>query len=346
MPALQLPFPTDNHLALQQRLAQLPKAELHQHIDGSIPPEVTWELMQRHDLAPVGTLDEMRRLLTLQPQEQGSLLDYLDKFHYPLWVTQFYENLLEVTYRIAEQAYQRGVRLLELRYAPLIHTHAGLTLRQAIRAVLSGLNRAEADLPGLRCGLIVIAMRQVGPHIAKILARQSISEAQRLHKRCGVVGFDIAGAERGNPPHLFRDAFDIARQGGLGLTAHAGEDEGPRAIWQAIDVLGVQRIGHGCSAIQDRDLLRRLARDGVVVECCITSNYQTGAVARGTPHPILAFLEAGVPVSICTDNTTVSGTDQVQECVKAARFIGEDAVGQVQRRALGYTFLQGPEGGG
>ncbi|HZU97021.1 MAG TPA: adenosine deaminase, partial [Planctomycetota bacterium] len=293
---------------------KIAKVELHQHVDGSIPVDVTWRLMKEHKLNPVETIEEMTKLLQLQPEEEGAgLLKYLDKFHYPLWVTQFYENISEVAYRIARAAYEENVRLFELRYSPIIHTYAGMTVRQAIVSVLEGLNRAEKELPDLRCGLIIIAMRHLGPHIAKILARQSIAEAQHLHDRVGVVGFDIAGAERGNPPRLFRESFEIARKGGLGLTCHAGEDEGPRYVWQAIDELGAKRIGHGCSAVQDKALMRRLARDQILVECCQTSNYHTGAVKRGSPHPISQFLEAGVPVAICTDNTTVSNTTQNRE---------------------------------
>ena len=113
--------------------------ELHQHVDGSIPVAAIWELMQKHDLAPVDNIEEMRRLLALQPEEEGSLLSYLDKFHYPLWITQFYENIASVTESIIDEAYSHGVRVLELRYSPTIHTFAGLTLRQSINAVLSGM---------------------------------------------------------------------------------------------------------------------------------------------------------------------------------------------------------------
>ena len=220
------------------------------------------------------SLRKMRPLLQLQDEEAGSLLAYLDKFHYPMWITQFYENIVHVTQEIIKDAYGQGVRLLELRYSPAIHTFAGLTLRQAIRAVLSGMNRARRKYPDLELGLVVISMRQHGPHIAKIIARQAIAEAQHLHRRCGVVGFDLAGAEKGNPPHLFREAYEIARKGGLGLTVHAGEDEGPERIWEAIDELGADRIGHGCSAVHDAALMRRLASDRI--EKMDVSTRQTG----------------------------------------------------------------------
>lgn len=319
---------------------QIAKVELHQHVDGSIPVSLTWRLMREHQLSPVETIEEMEKLLVLQPEEEGAgLLKYLDKFHYPLWVTQFYENVSEVAYEIAKTAWLQGVRLLELRYAPIIHVYAGLTPRQAIVSVLEGLNRAEAEFEGLSTGVIVIAMRHMGPHIAKIVARQAVAEGQGLHDRVGVVGFDIAGAERGNPPKLFHKAFEIAQRAGMGLTAHAGEDEGPEAVWQAVDMLGVRRIGHGCSAIKDKTLLRRLARDQILVECCLTSNYQTGAVKRGERHPIYTFLEHGVPVAVCTDNPTVSGTDQLRENALLLPHLSLDEIAGIHDRARAHSFV-------
>jgi adenosine deaminase len=192
----------------------------------------------------------------------------------------------------------------------------------------------------MKLGLIVITMRQHGPHIAKLLARQALAEAQHLHERTGVVGFDIAGPERGNPPRLFRSAFEVARLGRLGLTAHAGEDAPVDYVWQAVDELGVDRIGHGCSAVQDPELLKRLARDRIAVEVCLSSNYHTGAVKRGGRHPLHAFLEAGVPVALCCDNSTVSRTDALRESVLAAAQVGADAVLRIHRDADARAFIR------
>jgi len=281
-------------------IRSMPKVELHQHLDGSIPPVVTWRIMKRYGLNPVPTLTGMKKLLQLQPEEEGSLLAYLDKFHFPMWVTQFYENIEQVSEAVAVAAAKDGVHTFELRYAPVIHVYAGLTIRQAIRSVMAGLRKATDKYPKLEAGLVVIAMRQHGPHVAKIIAKA---------------------------------------RGGLGLTAHAGEDADPSYIWQAIDELGCTRIGHGCSAIRDRALLRRLARDQILVECAPTSNYQTGAVKRGTRHPIYEFLEHGVPVSICTDNTTVSQTSSSQESALVAKEIGLKAVREIHRAAAAHTFI-------
>jgi adenosine deaminase len=325
---------------VEERLRALPKVDLHQHVDGSIPAEVTWELMRHYRLHPADSLPEMRRFLEVQEGEEGTLLAYLDKMHYPLWVTQFYENISKVVEAICLAAAAAGVRTLELRYAPLIHTYAGLTPRQSIRAALSGMNHAQRKHPRMKLGLIVIAMRQHGPHIAKILARQALAEAQHLHERTGVVGFDIAGPERGNPPRLFGSAFEVARLGRLGLTAHAGEDASVDYVWQAVDELGVDRVGHGCAAVQDPELVKRLARDRIAVEVCLSSNYHTGAVARGARHPLHAFLEAGVPVALCCDNSTVSRTDAVRESLLAASQVGVDAVEAIHRAADAHTFIK------
>jgi adenosine deaminase len=325
---------------LAARLRALPKVELHQHVDGSIPAEITWELMRHYRLNPVDSLEEMRRHLEIQEGEEGTLLAYLDKMHYPLWVTQFYENISKATEAIVDAAAASGVVTLELRYSPVIHTYAGLTPRQSIRSALSGMNHARKRHPQMKLGLVVIAMRQHGPHIAKILARQALAEAQHLHERTGVVGFDIAGPERGNPPRLFRSAYEIARLGHLGLTTHAGEDAEAEYVWQAVDELGANRIGHGCAAEKDKELLRRLARDRIAVECCLSSNYHTGAVPAGARHPIHAFLEAGVPVALCCDNSTVSHTDQVREGLRAAEQIGVEAVEAIHREAGAFSFIR------
>jgi aminodeoxyfutalosine deaminase len=137
-----------------------------------------------------------------------------------------------------------------------------------------------------------------------------------------VVGFDIAGAERPFPPLLFREAYALARKMGLRLTAHAGEDSGPRNVWSAVDDLGVERVGHGVSAAGDPELLRRLAADGIVLEVCISSNVQTGAVDRLDAHPIRRFLDAGVPVTLATDNPTVSATTLMDEYLLAVDRFG------------------------
>lgn len=310
--------------------------ELHQHVDGSIPTAFMWDRLKKHGLQPCNSFESFENMIFAAENE--TLLDYLNRFHVPMWVTQFYGNIKDAVGAIAQEAYGLGVRTLELRWAPIIHTYAELSIRQTTRAILDGMNVFRKSHPDMKLGLIIISMKHHGPHIAKILARAASSEAQHLHTGCGVIGFDLAGAERLFPPRLFKEAFDLARAGRLHLTCHAGEDGPPENVWEAIDVLGVERIGHCCAAIHDKELMKRIARDQILVECCVSSNYHTGAVALGNPHPIKEFLEHLMPVSICTDNPIISKTNILRECQIVNELCGPVSE-HIMNRAQNYTFI-------
>lgn len=310
--------------------------ELHQHVDGSIPTIFMWERLKKHGLHPCETFERFEEMI--YATESETLLDYLNRFHIPMWVTQFYGNIKDSVSVIAQEAYDCGVRTLELRWSPIIHTYADLSVRQTTRAILDGMNKFKESHLDMKMGLIIISMKHHGPHIAKILARAASSEAQHLHTGCGVIGFDLAGAERLFPPRLFKEAFDLARAGKLHLTCHAGEDGPPENIWEAIDILGVERIGHGCAAIHDKELMKRIARDQILVECCVSSNYHTGAVARGTTHPIKEFLEHLMVVGICTDNSVISNTNIKKECALVNNMCG-NVSDHIMNRAQNYTFI-------
>ena len=315
--------------------------ELHQHVDGSIPTTFMWERLKKHGLQPCEEFEKFEEMIYATDNE--TLLDYLNRFHTPMWVTQFYGNIKDAIGVIARDAYNIGVRTLELRWSPIIHTFADLSVRQTTRAILDGMNKFKESHQDMKLGLIIISMKHHGPHIAKILARAASSEAQHLHTGCGVVGFDLAGAERLFPPRLFKEAFDLARIGKLHLTCHAGEDGPPENIWEAIDILGVERIGHGCSAIRDKELMKRMARDQILIECCVTSNYHTGAVAQDIVHPIKIFLEHLIPVSICTDNPIISRTNIVKECEKVDSICGPVSE-HIMNRALNHSFIGRQDG--
>jgi adenosine deaminase len=320
------------------------RIELHRHLDGSIPVDLMYRLLKENDVRPIPTEEEFRTMV-VAPERPASLLEYLDRFHYPLWVTQFYENIQAVARAIVVNVAAEGATALELRYAPTIHMFAGLTMRQSVRAVLDGLNAGQQET-GVRCGLILIAMRQQGPHIAKIVARQAIADAQQFHDGVGVIGLDIAGPEHGFPPRLFREAYRLAARAGLGLTAHAGESGGPQYVWEAIDELGVQRIGHGYAAARDPELMQRLARDRICLEVCYTSSIQTGS-ADPTAHPVVRFLEAGIPVAICCDNTTVSNTSLPEEERRLARLgLPPDTLAALHVAARGHSFMRDGPGRG
>ncbi len=306
--------------------------EVHRHFDGAVRPTTLWNLSQKYYSAIPGMdFDGFEKMLTWDKEHDRTLLDYLDKFHIPLQYTQFYDNLRTITFQICEDAWLDGIHRLELRINPIIHRRAGLTTRQVLNSVRAGMKDAYAEYPGLKTGITVIAIRGHGGNMAKILLREVVGELAVFHQSPGVVGFDIAGAERPFPPILFKEAYALARQMGLRLTAHAGEDSGPRNVWSAVDDLGVERIGHGVSAGEDKELMKRLASDQVTLEVCLSSNLQTGAVTDLSKHPIRKFLDAGVPVTLATDNPTVSATSLTEEYLLAIDRFG---LGQAEVEAL------------
>ncbi|HPF36977.1 MAG TPA: adenosine deaminase [Candidatus Krumholzibacteria bacterium] len=324
-------------------LRSLPLAELHRHFDGSIRPATLWEMSEKYYSAVPGLdFEQFRRYLEWDDKEDKSLMDYLDKFHVPLQYTQFYDTIKRISYEIAADAYEDGVRLLELRINPLIHRRAGLSNRQCLNATRKGLQQFQQEHPDFQAGIIVIAMRSHGGNMAKILLREILGEKEEYHSSVGVIGFDIAGPEAPFPPVLFRDAYDLATRMGLKKTVHAGESEGPERIWEALDNLGPERIGHGTSSRLDPELIRRLAADGVVVEVCLSSNIQTGAVSDLREHPLPQLLEAGVKVALSTDNPTVSSTTLSREYELAMDVfdLSENDVRTLARMAGEATFLR------
>ena len=320
----------------------LPLADIHRHFDGSIRPSTLWELSEKYYSAVPGLdFEQFRHYLQWDDSLDNTLLDYLDKFHVPLQYTQFYDNIKRIAYELAEDAYLDGVRLLELRINPLIHRRAGLTNRQVLHATRKGLSDFGAEHPDFRAGINVIAMRNHGGNMARILLREILGEKEEFHDGVGVIGFDIAGHEAPFPPLLFKNAYALAKQMGLKRTAHAGESEGPERIWEALDNLDPHRIGHGTSAGQDPELMKRLAADGVYLEVCLSSNVQTGAVPRLEDHPLPRFLDAGIKVALCTDNPTVSSTTLSREYELAMETFGfsENDVKELVRMSCAGTFL-------
>ncbi len=323
-------------------LAELPLVDLHRHFDGSVRPQTLWNLSQTYYSAIPGLdFDGFRAKLTYDPEKDSTLLDYLDKFHIPLQYTQFFDNIQTIAEEIADDAYAEGIRLLELRINPTIHRRAGLTSRQCLTAVRKGLRASQKRHPDLQVGIIVIAMRNHGGNMAKILLREVVGEKMEWHSDIGVVGYDIAGPERPFPPLLFEEPFKLAKKMGFKRTVHAGEDEGPHAVWQAIDLLDANRIGHGTSAALDPKLVKRLAADQIAVEVCMTSNLQTGAVKDLKEHPLPLFLEAGIPVCISTDNPTVSGVTLRDEYLLAIELFGlsEADVRKLVRFSHEHAFI-------
>lgn len=315
-------------------LRRLPKAELHCHLDGSVRPSTLIELgrelghaMPRDDAEALGEY--------MRVDDARNLEEYLERFTVTLSVMQTAEALERVAYELAEDCAREGVRYLEVRYAPVLNQREGLTLAQAVEHPLRGLRRAERE-HGITARVIVCAIRNLPPATSMQLARLAVDFQGE-----GVVGFDLAGGEAGNPASAHAAAFAHCAEHGLACTCHAGEGDGAASVAEAIDTCHAQRIGHGTRLHEDPALLARAREAGIAVECCLTSNVQTRVAASFDTHPLREYFDAGLQVSINTDNRLMSGTDLVTEYGLAARHLGFtfDELARVARTGFTNAFL-------
>jgi adenosine deaminase len=296
-------------------LRRIPKAELHCHLDGSVRPATMLELARDQRLAmpeddPEALGDYMR------VDDARNLEDYLARFGHTLAVMQTSEAMERIAYELAEDCAREGVHYLEVRYSPILNVEGGLTLAQAVEAPLRGLHTAEREY-GITARVIICAIRNMSPEVSLGLARLAVD----FHGD-GVVGFDLAGGERGNPASAHAAAFDHAQAHGLPCTCHAGEGDGAASVAEAMRSCHAHRIGHGTRLEEDPVVMAEARDRGVAIECCLTSNVQTHATPSYDTHPLRRYFEAGLKVSINTDNRLMSGTDLVTEYGLAGKHLG------------------------
>jgi len=292
-------------------LQRLPKTDLHLHLDGSLRVRTLLDLAREHGVAlPADDVEGLRPHLA---PRGGDLPAYLSIFDLTLSVLDTAASLERVAFELAEDAARENVRYCEIRYSPILHRKRGLSLEEIVEAVLRGLRRAEAEHP-IRCGVILCGIRQIGPDISLRLADLAIA-----YKHRGVVGFDLAGAEKDYPAKEHREAFVRILEANINVTVHAGEAFGAASIRQALHYGGAHRIGHGTRLREDPDLLDYVNDHRVPLEMCLTSNVQTGAVARLEDHPFGEYVRRGLRVTLNTDNRLISDTDSTRELILAAQ---------------------------
>jgi adenosine deaminase len=292
-------------------LRRLPKAELHCHLDGSLRPETLLELGREYNQPmPRDDADALREYMRVD--DARSLEDYLSRFDVTLSVMQTADALERIAYELAIDAARDGVRYIEVRYAPVLNIAHGLSLGEAVEAPLRGLERAERE-GGAMGRVIVCGLRHMSPEISIELARLAVA-----YKRRGVVGFDLAGGELGNPASPHAPAFAYAREHELACTCHAGEGADASYVREAVHVCGAHRIGHATRLYEDESLTQYVNDRRIALEICLTSNVQTRAVESYREHPLRQYFDRGMNVVLNTDNRLMSGTTLTDEYVHAA----------------------------
>ena len=281
------------------------------HLDGSLRPATLLELAKEQGARlPFRTLPELTDAFA-RLASGVSLPEYLKAFQWTLRVMQDRAAIERVAFELAEDAHRENIRYMEVRYCPALHTKDGLSLGDTVEAVGKGLRRAGRKY-GIVTGTIICGIRHLSPRLSMRLAEVAVAYRDR-----GVVGFDLAGAERDYPAKAHRKAFDHVLKHHVNVTVHAGEAFGPASISQALHYCGAHRIGHGTRLREDRTILGYVNDHRTPLEMCLTSNVQTGAVRRFSAHPFRRYLEAGLRVTLNTDNRLVSSTTMTLELDRA-----------------------------
>jgi adenosine deaminase len=325
-------------------IRRAPKVLLHDHMDGGLRPRTVIELAAEAGYRELPTTDpdELGRWFTLGA-DRKSLELYLEGFRHTLAVMQAPDAIERVASECVEDLAADGVVYAEIRMAPELLTERGLTLDEAVAAMLAGLRRGAAGRP-ITVGLIVTAMRQAARSV-------EIAEVAVRHRDEGVVGFDIAGPEAGYPPTRHLDAFNLIAHENFHFTIHAGEGFGLPSIWEALQWCGAERLGHGVRIVEDitartdgRVTLGRLAayvRDRrIPLEMCPTSNVHTGAAPSISAHPIELLRRLRFRVTVNTDNRLMSGISLSSEfaTLSSAHGLGLDDMEWLTLNAMKSAF--------
>jgi adenosine deaminase len=305
--------------AVERLVREMPKVETHLHLDGTLSPELVQRLAREQGLEPLAglPLDEIRqRVVVGAPRE--SLAAVLAAFGtvYPLLRDP--AALRTVAYELVAAASRQGTRHVEVRFAPALQVAPGFDERAALDAVLEGLAQGRAAF-GVGTSVIVCLIRP--PSFVDLDTNRRMVELAIAARARGVVGIDLAGDEAAAPLDLYADLFRRAREGGLALSAHAGEAPGSGDLETAL-ALGVDRLGHATLLGKRPDLLAEVVRRRIPVEVNLTYNLRTGAVASLAAHPVRSWFDAGVPIALSTDDPGLFAIDLPGEYLLLHRELG------------------------
>jgi adenosine deaminase len=297
-------------------LEKLPKTDLHCHLDGSLRLKTILELAEQQKVKLPATTEEGLKKLIYPGETCQSLEDYLKAFDITLAVMQTEDALYRTAFELGEDAARENVRLLEVRYAPMLHMKQGLKLTQIVEAVLAGLREAKRKYR-IRYGVILCGIRSISAEWSLRMAELCVA-----YKNRGVVGFDLAGAEYNFPAKDHKKAFQLILDNNVNCTAHAGEAYGPESIAQAIHYCGAHRIGHGTRLRENGDLLNYVNDHRIPLEVCPSSNVQTRAAESYASHPLPFYFNYGLRVTVNTDNRLVTDTTVSKELLLCHQHYG------------------------
>jgi adenosine deaminase len=316
--------------ALAPFIAALPKAELHIHIEGSLEPELAFALARRNGVSlGYDSVEALRRAYSFT-----RLQDFLDLYYRCMAVLRTADDFRDLAAAYLERARRQNIRHVEIFFDPQAHLPRGV----ALGTMLDGLSAALAEARlrhGITGSLILCFLR----HLDEADAESTLDLA--LAERHRIVGIGLDSSELGHPPSKFARVFARAREAGFRLVAHAGEEGPPDYVWQAVDLLGVDRIDHGNRAMEDPALVRRLARDRIPLTVCPLSNLKLCVVTDLRRHPLARMLEAGLMVTLNSDDPAYFGgyLDDNYRAIAEALDLAPAALAGIARNGFEASFL-------
>ncbi|GAA2083500.1 adenosine deaminase [Aeromicrobium halocynthiae] len=311
-------------------VAALPKAELHVHHVGSASVDAVAELASRHPDSPVPSdPDRLAEYFTF-----SDFAHFIEVYLSVVDLLRTPEDLWTLTHEVGRDLAAQNVRYAELTLTPYTSITRGIAAEAYCEAVEDARRAVERDH-----GVVLRWCFDIPGESGVPAADVTLDTALRLRPDA-LVSFGLGGPEQGVPRAQFQPHFDAARAAGLRSVPHAGESTGPQTVWDAVRLLGAERIGHGIASAQDPELLAHLAAEGIALEICPTSNVRTRSVPSLAEHPLPAIVAAGVPVSINSDDPPMFGTTLTDEYLVAAELLGLDESGVVDlaRAAVDASF--------
>jgi adenosine deaminase len=308
----------------------LPKAELHLHIEGSLEPELMFALARRNGVSiPYASVDEVRAAYAF-----SNLQDFLDIYYAGADVLRTKQDFEDLATAYFDRAAADGVLHAEIMFDPQTHTARGIALAVVVEGLLSAMAQAQAR-HGMTSALILSFLR----HLSEEDAFATLAQAEPWLDRIAAVGLD--SSELGHPPGKFARVFAAAEAKGLRLVVHAGEEGPPAYVWQALDLLHVDRIDHGNRALEDAALVERLAGEGMTLTVCPLSNLKLCVIDAIENHPIDAMLAKGLRVTVNSDDPAYFGgyVADNYRAVAAARGLGPDQLATLARNSFTGSFL-------
>ncbi|WP_367130805.1 adenosine deaminase [Saccharothrix sp. HUAS TT1] len=311
-------------------IAALPKVELHVHLVGSASPATVLTLARRH--AGHGVPTDEADLLRFY--EFTGFDHFIDVYGAVNDLVTTGDDIAALVLGLAEEQARRNVRYAEVTVSATSHLRAGIAPEELDEALTSSRERARLE-HGVELAWVFDIPGRWDRDFGLTSARYAVE-----HRPAGTVGFGLGGFEADAPRRAFREAFAVARDAGLHCVPHAGETTGPDQVREALDELRAERIGHGVNAVRDPELLRRLAAEQVTLEVCPTSNLRTGAVRAIADHPLPRLLDAGVPVTLATDDPGMFHTDLDREYLLCHEAFGldESALAELARTGVRASF--------